>query len=330
MSAYSRPPPVARGQSTRTPSMSSEVRELLSDAPERLLSHRELQPLASFLGRAGHKGRDLYQKVFLYNERLLRAADEVIAALVRRQIPVQPLKGLLLLERLYRDPGARPMGDIDLLIPPAHIERAHEAMTDLGYVHDRDAASHHRAYRRHELLLEVHSRLLSELAIDGNAEEFFDRARSESFRGQTLAIAPPELHLYFVLAHAAAHALRYSHIWIIDAVLIARALNPDWSIVREYAHLHHASRAVATASRQVNAFFPDTFPETRPGGVRDRAIDWLAGPQTKEIPYGFSVRSLAVRMLLTDGLVGPAMMIGAKLGTKMDDWFSHPFRNVDH
>jgi len=56
-------------------------------------------------------------------------AQRVLGVLHDAGVPVLLLKGLALLATVYRRPGLRPMGDIDLLIRPEDVERATKALT---------------------------------------------------------------------------------------------------------------------------------------------------------------------------------------------------------
>ena len=67
------------------------------------------------------------------NLRLGVELDRALSLLEDEGIPVVLLKGAALLETVYAHPGLRPMGDLDLLVPRADVERAHESMLALGY-----------------------------------------------------------------------------------------------------------------------------------------------------------------------------------------------------
>jgi hypothetical protein len=62
----------------------------------------------------------------------------VAETLDRDGIRALPLKGPLLAERLYGDPGLRPSEDIDVLVPVADLERAGRSLGELGYLRAGD------------------------------------------------------------------------------------------------------------------------------------------------------------------------------------------------
>jgi hypothetical protein len=62
-----------------------------------------------------------------------RALLEILENLGASDIEVLVLKGAALAHLIYDPPGLRPMSDVDLLVAPAHLERASRILADLGY-----------------------------------------------------------------------------------------------------------------------------------------------------------------------------------------------------
>lgn len=92
-----------------------------------------------------------------HTRHLLRRAEWVGRAFAAADIPVALLKGVALARGMYGDAGARPMVDIDLLVPPQEIGRGEELLRRLGYQicvsrrHEREARRwlHHLPEYRH-------------------------------------------------------------------------------------------------------------------------------------------------------------------------------------
>jgi hypothetical protein len=59
-------------------------------------------------------------------------------ALEDHGIPCLPLKGALLAQRVHGDPGLRPSGDIDLLVPPGRLSEAVDLLMADGYAPPSD------------------------------------------------------------------------------------------------------------------------------------------------------------------------------------------------
>lgn len=77
--------------------------------------------------------RDHYRATVLRNRMLLGALEEITALCAAKDIEIIPLKGATLARRLYRDPGLRPMQDLDLLVRPEAAAAAGRALRGAGY-----------------------------------------------------------------------------------------------------------------------------------------------------------------------------------------------------
>lgn len=82
---------------------------------------------AEYLARAGKNLSSWY--------RLMMAQDSVLAEFRQAGIPVAVLKGAAAAAN-YPQPNSRSMGDIDLIVPPDHFERAFSLMERLGWEND--------------------------------------------------------------------------------------------------------------------------------------------------------------------------------------------------
>jgi hypothetical protein len=311
------------------------LRELLPDVPAPLLGRPELGALAFALGVAPARQGD-YRRQLGHNLLLGHALDQALGAFQERRVAVQPVKGARLLDGVYRGhPGARRMGDLDLLVRPADASPAGAALRQLGYttvgatrLRFSPSFTHHDIYVRGEVVIELHYRLCHELAVAADVGSFFRDTEERSFRGLRLALARDELHLFYTLLHAATHGLVHDATWIIDTVLQARAAPAlDWTDVEREARARRAVRLLHAAARHVNAWFPGTLPFARPPrGVRDRLLERLAPPGAPPI-HGGEARSLAIRALLTDGRRDAVRVLGAKLWLRALEAAGRPRRD---
>ncbi|WP_329467281.1 nucleotidyltransferase family protein [Streptomyces sp. NBC_01431] len=71
------------------------------------------------------------------NEALLRELETVVRCLADAGVRPALRKGAVLASELYRDLGAREMGDIDLLVDRAELAAARKALASLGYTEGR-------------------------------------------------------------------------------------------------------------------------------------------------------------------------------------------------
>ena len=97
---------------------------------------------------------------------LTETANEVIDVCQDIQLPVTLLKGISISDQYYPVPHLRPMGDIDLLVPPEASETLESALLCRGYVREPDyvpsEGMHHGAplYQpKHRVWVEVHKAL---------------------------------------------------------------------------------------------------------------------------------------------------------------------------
>ena len=77
--------------------------------------------------------REIYLQSAIRNMHLYRELTPVLTALRDADIPVIVLKGARLAEIVYDNIALRPMGDVDLLVPKNHLQRAADTLTALGY-----------------------------------------------------------------------------------------------------------------------------------------------------------------------------------------------------
>jgi hypothetical protein len=77
--------------------------------------------------------REAVQQTRLRALALDAAQRRVVQALEEGGIPVLPLKGTVLADRVYGDPGLRPATDVDILVSPAQFGAAVATIRALGY-----------------------------------------------------------------------------------------------------------------------------------------------------------------------------------------------------
>jgi hypothetical protein len=91
--------------------------------------------------------RARYRQSWFRNQRIAAGARRVIETLARAQIPAIVLKGISLSLRCYRDMGARPMQDADVLVPFERAASAVSALVGEGWSQDRPGALRHHNHR---------------------------------------------------------------------------------------------------------------------------------------------------------------------------------------
>lgn len=179
----------------------------------------------------------IYRHFCAHHLMLLRGKAKVLRALHAREIPTLLIKGAALSLAVYRDPGVRPMGDFDLLVPR---ERALDAMAALraqGFgplmpnAERLIEADHGCVFERTlDETVDLHWRLMHTDGRPGTDDAFWTASRPLDLDGvPTRMLAPADQ-----LLHTAEHGARYSPVpplrWLADATAIIRTAGPalDW------------------------------------------------------------------------------------------------------
>jgi hypothetical protein len=146
----------------------------------------------------------------------LHHLDEIGAAAVREGIDLCLLKGAAFATTLYRDPGLRPMADIDLLSSPATFEHWSHALEELGYSLV-DVSDHASCYRRRA----------TGVLVELSASDFLGLetpsilARSKPFEGRLRTLSWEDHLLHLCLHGSFQHGFRQPGLNAWDARAIA-------------------------------------------------------------------------------------------------------------
>ncbi len=181
-------------------------------------------------------------------------------------VPVVSFKGPTLALALYGNGAVRPSADLDLLVPRAHVRRAHELLRGLGYAHEVELSpSQERQHLRVDSVFNLFRdapKPLGELFPDGFAVELhwaitspclpFDFTyqsvekglRPLEVRGQLAGVPTLSPHdLLLVLAVHGAKHLWERLLWLCDiAQLLERHPDLDWNAVLSSARKHEIER----------------------------------------------------------------------------------------
>ncbi|HXJ84379.1 MAG TPA: nucleotidyltransferase family protein [Candidatus Methylomirabilis sp.] len=190
------------------------------------------------------KLRGLYCHTWYGNQLRLRSAAVVVRELRRRGIDAMLLKGAALTLLHYRDPGLRPMDDVDILVRTHQWRPAVDTLTGLGWrprapVTPRHVeASHAMDFANAEAhRIDLHWHLLPDSCWPGVDDEFWARASTTALQGVPVSVLCPTDQL----VHTCGHGVRWEYVpsvrWIVDAAMILNdpAVEIDWERVVELA-----------------------------------------------------------------------------------------------
>jgi hypothetical protein len=220
-------------------------RARVPEGGERLPARRLLPAVARNLARLGAP-RDpfllrSYAENFGANARLLRSAGEVLRALHEADIPALVLKGVALLIVHYRDLGARPMSDVDILVPGASVGRALDVLEATNWRGDPDRTWLRSGMHAGVLSngggssLDLHRHALYEARYAAADEAFFAASIPVEAGGAPARAMAADDQLIHTVVHGLRWSIAPSSIWILDAITIARNGDLDPERVRARA-----------------------------------------------------------------------------------------------
>ncbi|MGA2214004.1 MAG: nucleotidyltransferase family protein [Bryobacteraceae bacterium] len=209
------------------------------------------------------------------NQKLFRRLDERLAWFHANGIPTMVLKGAALAVLHYRDKGARPMADFDILVPEDRARDVIDRLLGDGWcieAYCSEAPQNTYFYRHiHGTLLthpdhgvfDLHWHVLHAATFRGADRAFWD----DSIPLPLDTIATRALNPTDQLLHACVHGFTVTEVapirWIADALTILRTSPVDWDrLVKLAEHLRVSIPLAATLG-----FIRDTFPTPIPGGV---------------------------------------------------------------
>jgi hypothetical protein len=128
----------------------------------------------------------------------------ILRAFEEQDIPVVPLKGPFLAERLYGETALRTNYDLDLLVSRRDLPRAEAALSAHGFVPDTPD-DYHRPWRRASTTVELHQDVENPLAFNFHIAAVLGRAQPAVFHGQHCLQLAPGDELLFVCLHGVRH-----------------------------------------------------------------------------------------------------------------------------
>lgn len=208
------------------------------------------------------------------NARLAEALLPTLDALDAAGLPVMPVKGLALTERLYGDLSSRPCADIDILVRRADLAAARDVLRGLGFrqgsrptytelVHQFHDRGWVRGDGPEQVRLELHWALWADsdrrLGVDG----LWERAVPGTLLGRPILALSLEDTLVHLAIHRTRSALRLR--WLVDIAELVRRHGDDldWVAIERRA----TSAGARTASWVALSLVRDLLGAAVPGDV---------------------------------------------------------------
>lgn len=218
------------------------------------------------------------------NGRLAATLLEILGAMTGAGVAAMPVKGLVLAEQLYGSLAARPCADLDVLVRPADLPAARDALRSVRFaqravptykaiVHQFHDPAWGRGAGQEHVRVELHWALWADSERRLGTDGLWARAVDGSLLGNPIRMLSPEDTLLHLAIHRTRSALRLR--WVVDvAQLLQRhGATMDWD-----AYLERAAAAGArTSSWVILTLACDLFGATVP----ERVLATLAVGQPK-------------------------------------------------
>jgi len=183
------------------------------------------------------------------NLALARELARLLRVLAESGIPIMPVKGVVLSQRLYGDLALRPTSDIDLFLPAQATVRAVRVLAGVGYAGPFPERRLSRWFLRHSVdyplfgaasangkqtaTVELHWRLHREESINRPmTADLWAEARPTEWLGAPALGLSPEWEFIHLCLHAGQHQWRTLK-WLADIHELCCCRPPDWRRVRE-------------------------------------------------------------------------------------------------
>ena len=245
---------------------------------------------------------DMYHIEVLQNLFLERELQRMLQAFNEAQIPILLMKGAALAYTVYAEPGLRTYHDIDALIHPADLPRAHELLTGMGFVFFEEYRANSLNKKRTgynysleqtdswlEVLIELHTAPHpSDIGSAFDVEALWAKAQPVTILGEPTFTMSPADHLLYLCWHYRFHGFSRL-IWLYDIVVMLRAKGSelDWAeLVRAARRLRQATSlyyCLSWCRDLFGAAIPEeVFSELYPAFVCRIAIEHIILPDPAE------------------------------------------------
>lgn len=209
-------------------------------------------PAAVLIERLGQEKyerlRALHRHSSLLNLWYSLALQQVLKALVEANIPVMVLKGADIACTLYPRPELRHFGDVDLMVPPGHLEDTFVILQRLGYHYhqeyrfetisrQRSAFVYVKEVTGGHLVFEVHTAPHSnEMGISFDPRQIWQRGRTITIADVQVKGMGLEDLLLYLCWHYRSHAFNRL-IWLYDIAIVLQRCSSqiDWNLAYSLA-----------------------------------------------------------------------------------------------
>lgn len=204
--------------------------------------------------------------------RLARETARLSALLEAAGVQVTVLKGAATALSAFGQIGFREALDIDLLVPPDHVEAAMRVLQDCGYradappaARDKDIALHHAETA---MIVELHWRLFQNPRVLDDAAQ--STRRMEMLPGYPVSVLDPLIEALYLCCHGGEHGWERLK-WLADISALIRGGHVDIDVLYDEARQRRLSRMVGPGLLLAHRVYGTPLP---PALARDLKRDW--------------------------------------------------------
>jgi hypothetical protein len=208
-------------------------------------------------------------------------AEECVAALAATGVEAALLKGLAYERTLYQQPGARPTGDVDLLVRDGDRRAAFGVLDRLGFepraaAPGFDEADYHEvAWRRQHVEIDLHMALAPYVRCSIDYGVVWREMREVALGAARPRVLAPTHAAVFHALHMAIDHFDVPALYLVDLARLLPAAS-DIERARETARAWRCHRPLETALALTAAFQP-RWPGPSPSEAPARAREVIAG-----------------------------------------------------
>lgn len=196
--------------------------------------------------------KEMYRSTWIRTRVLLAEVQRTVESLQSAGIDTLLLKGAALVLGYYRDPGARPMSDFDILVRREDVDAAVQLLGERGWrplfpVNERSRRVMHAVgFKRGDATCDLHWWVLWESRDESANQSFW--SESVAIDGGSLRTLRPEHQLLHVILHGT-RRFEESQRWIADAMIVLRECTAsfDWTFFVRAVEQHAAAFPVGEA-----------------------------------------------------------------------------------
>jgi hypothetical protein len=197
--------------------------------------------------------KGMYKMAWYKNQMILDSVRKVILLFNEANIPVVLLKGVPLIENVYKDKGARCLGDADILISPKYLEKAMEIMVHNGWDYFNKSPFYINRFKaplENKILKEVtfsnnqnteidiHWSLFMFLFKENKShlmsyDEIFKYTSDFDLKGAKYKMPCIEDMIIHIVVHGAEGNNHRTLRWVADVVTIIKTMPVDWIFLLE-------------------------------------------------------------------------------------------------